>query len=185
MRLDRRLLLAGFGTAFGLRSARAAIDGPPEPASHESIRALPRSLPGADLQVIDLWPGEAPGGGGGPDADDYRYVEGVVGDITRVARPCLLVMRPANANGAAMIVAAGGGYEFIALGNEGVPVGRVLNAAGITVFLLVYRLPAEGWGSGPDAPRQDAQRAVRLVRARGTESTRPGSASSASRPAAT
>ena len=69
-----------------------------------------------------------------------------------VARPCLLVMRPANANGAAMIVAAGGGYEFIALGNEGVPVGRVLNAAGITVFLLVYRLPAEGWGSGSGRP---------------------------------
>ena len=43
----------------------------------------------------------------------------------------------------------------------------MLNAAGITVFLLLYRLPAEGWSVGPDAPRQDAQRALRLVRARG------------------
>jgi acetyl esterase/lipase len=169
LRLDRRLLIAGLGSLLGLRSARAAAEAPPEPAPHEAIRALPTSLPGADLQVIDIWPGEPPGGGSGPDANGYRYVEGSSGDITRVSRPCLLVMRPANANGAAMIVAAGGGYQFIAIGNEGVPVGRVLNAAGITVFLLVYRLPAEGWGAGPDAPRQDAQRAIRLVRARGTE----------------
>ncbi|MDP4002252.1 alpha/beta hydrolase [Methylobacterium sp. NEAU K] len=168
MRLDRRLLLAGLGSALGLRSAKAQ-EAPPEPAAHEAIRALPRSLPGADLQVIDLWPGDPPGGGSGPDADGYRYVEGTTGDITRVAKPCLLAMRPANPSGAAMIVAAGGGYEYIALGNEGVPVGKVLNAAGITVFLLIYRLPAEGWGAGPDAPRQDAQRALRLVRARGPE----------------
>ena len=169
MRIDRRFLLAGLGSALGLRPARSEIEGPPDPAPHEAVPALPRSLPGAELQVIDLWPGDPPGGGSGPDAEGYRYVEGRFGDITRVSRPCLLVMRPANPNGAAMIVAAGGGYEFIALGNEGVPVGRVLNAAGITVFLLVYRLPAEGWGAGPDAPRQDAQRALRLVRARGTE----------------
>ena len=169
MHLDRRLLLAGLGSLLCLKPATAETDGPPKPAPHEAVKALPRSLPGADLEVIDLWPGNPPGGGPGPDADGFRYVEGAVGDITRVARPCLLVMRPANANGAAMIVAAGGGYEYIAIGNEGVPVGRVLNAAGITVFLLIYRLPAEGWGSGPDAPRQDAQRALRLVRSRGTE----------------
>ncbi len=171
LRLDRRFLLAGLGSALGLRGTGAggAAETAPPPLPHESVRALPLSLPGADLQVIELWPGAPPGGGDGPHADGYRYVEGTFGDITRVSRPCLLVMRPANPNGAAMIVAAGGGYEFIAIGNEGVPVGRVLNAAGVTVFLLVYRLPAEGWGSGPDAPRQDAQRALRLVRARGAE----------------
>ena len=168
MLFDRRLLLAGLTTAFGLRAAKSQ-EQLPEPAPHEAIRALPRSLPGADLQVIDLWPGDPPGGSRGPDADGYRYVEGQSGDVTRVAKPCLLAMRPANPNGAAIIVAAGGGYQVIALGNEGVPVGRVLNAAGITVFLLVYRLPAEGWGAGPDAPRQVAQRALRLVRARGPE----------------
>ncbi len=36
----------------------------------------------------------------------------------------------------------------------------------ITAFVLVYRLPSEEWRDGPDAPRQDAQRAMRLVRAR-------------------
>jgi acetyl esterase/lipase len=169
VRLDRRSLLAGLGSVLGIPPTRAAVDRSSDLDAYEAVRALPRSLPGADLEVIDLWPDEAPGGGSGPDTDGYRYVEGPTGDISRVGTPCLLVMRPANPNGAAMIVAAGGGYQYIALGNEGVPVGRVLNAAGITVFLLIYRLPAEGWGSGPDAPRQDAQRALRLVRARGAE----------------
>ncbi|MDP4023119.1 alpha/beta hydrolase [Methylobacterium sp. NEAU 140] len=168
MSLDRRRVIAGLGAALGAGAARAETARSPLPAGEtESVRALPRTLPGADLDVIDLWPGEPPGGGDGPDADGYRYAETAAGGVTRVARPCLLTMRPANPNGAAVIVAAGGGYGYIALGHEGVPVGRVLNAAGITVFLLVYRLPAEGWGSGPDAPRQDAQRAVRLVRAQG------------------
>src|SRR5206468_12130926 len=33
-------------------------------------------------------------------------------------------------------------------------------------FVLFYRLPAEGWASGPDTPLSDAQRAMRLVRHR-------------------
>ena len=32
-------------------------------------------------------------------------------------------------------------------------------------FLLVYRLPAEGWQQGEDVPLQDAQRAMRVIRA--------------------
>lgn len=163
---DRRQILAGLAAAAASGSARAE-DGPAGGASPgERVRALPSTLPGADLQVVDLWPDAPPGGGTGPDAGGYRYAETADGRVSRVARPCLLTMRPADPNGAAMVVAAGGGYAFISLGNEGVPVGRVLNAAGITVFLLVYRLPEEGWGAGPDAPRQDAQRAIRLLRAR-------------------
>ena len=167
MRLDRRDILAGLGAVLGAGQARAESDAPPDATGRETVRALPRSLPGSDLEIIDLWPQAPPGGGAGPDADGFRYVEAGNGNVTRVARPCLLAMRPADPNGAAIIVAAGGGYRFIALGQEGVPVGRVLNAAGITVFLLIYRLPVESWGAGPDAPRQDAQRALRVVRARG------------------
>jgi acetyl esterase/lipase len=35
----------------------------------------------------------------------------------------------------------------------------------VTCFVLRYRLPAEGWAHGADVPLQDAQRAMRLVRA--------------------
>lgn len=167
MALDRRTLIAaaaaaiaGDGTGLAQTAAR-----PPG----ELVPALPRTAPGAQLQVIDLWPDEPPGGGPGPDPSGYRFDETALGVITRVQRPCLLVIRPDRPNGAAMIVAAGGGYRIIDIGNEGVPVGQFLTAAGITVFILIYRLPGEGWETGPDAPRQDAQRAVRLVRAQAAQ----------------
>src|SRR5690606_11753981 len=41
-------------------------------------------------------------------------------------------------------------------------------AAGVTCYVLRYRLPADGWAAGPDAPLQDAQRALRLIRAAAT-----------------
>ena len=37
--------------------------------------------------------------------------------------------------------------------------------SGVTVFVMTYRLPQEGWSAGPAAPLQDAQRALRLIRA--------------------
>ena len=44
--------------------------------------------------------------------------------------------------------------------------GRWLAARGITAFVLFYRLPGEGWRSGPDVALADAQRAMRLIRHR-------------------
>src|SRR6185437_6203655 len=42
---------------------------------------------------------------------------------------------------------------------------RRLTGSGVTCFVLRYRLPAEGWADRSDVPLQDAQRAMRLVRA--------------------
>lgn len=42
----------------------------------------------------------------------------------------------------------------------------VLAARGFTAFVLFYRLPGEGWAAGPDVALADAQRAMRLIRAR-------------------
>ena len=36
----------------------------------------------------------------------------------------------------------------------------------MTVYVLFYRLPGDGWTNGADVPLADAQRAVRLVRSR-------------------
>ena len=47
--------------------------------------------------------------------------------------------------------------------------GREMTARGYTVFVLVYRLPGEGWNGRADVPLQDAQRAVRVIRARSGE----------------
>lgn len=117
---------------------------------------------------VPLWPGKIPGDLGskivrrvdprsGADAHPDRWIYGV-------ARPELVVFRPSNANGAAVLCMPGGGYEFLAFDNEGVEQARWLNARGITVFVLLYRLPAEGWARREDVPLQDAQRAMRVIR---------------------
>src|SRR3546814_16207798 len=46
---------------------------------------------------------------------------------------------------------------------------RWLTARGVTVYVLFYRLPGDGWTNGADVPLTDAQRAVRLVRRRAAE----------------
>jgi acetyl esterase/lipase len=123
--------------------------------------AIPcRSFASDQLEVIPLWPGEAPGGGGPtwPRNVDDR------GGVNNVAKPILEVFRPARPNGSAILVAGGGGYRRIGNGHEAYPAAEWIVAQGITAFVLTYRLPGEGWTVGPEAPLQDAQRAIRLIR---------------------
>lgn len=47
---------------------------------------------------------------------------------------------PDKANGAAVIVAPGGGFRWLSMGNEGWEVAEALAAQGITAFVLKYRL---------------------------------------------
>ncbi|MHA6765867.1 alpha/beta hydrolase [Sphingobium ummariense] len=121
-------------------------------------------------EVIDLWPGPPPGK---TDAKIVRSIERRHEDpahpdrwIRGIDRPMMVVRRPARPNGAAMLVIPGGGYEFLSYDNEGTSQAEWLNARGITAFILLYRLPAEGWNRRQDVPLQDAQRAMRLIRAR-------------------
>nr|WP_272868051.1 alpha/beta hydrolase [Caldimonas tepidiphila] len=55
------------------------------------------------------------------------------------------------------------------LDKEAVEVARLYAQQGITVFVLTYRLPGEGHENGKDVTLQDAQRAVRVVRAHAKE----------------
>lgn len=121
------------------------------------------------LQDIFLWLADAPGSEGlsfeervverSPEPDKLRDRE-----VTQVRRPRLTPYLPQKANGAAVILAPGGGYQRQAIDKEGAEIAIWLNAHGYTVFVLRYRLPAEGHLQGSDVPLQDAQRAVRLVR---------------------
>ena len=47
---------------------------------------------------------------------------------------------PGKANGAAVIVAPGGGFRWLSMGNEGWEVARALAERGIAAFVLKYRL---------------------------------------------
>ena len=78
--------------------------------------------------------------------------------------PILTVLRPDRPNGASLLLIPGGGYRWAVVDKEGLDCARPFAAAGVTCFILRYRLPADGWAAGPAAPLQDAQRAMRLAR---------------------
>ncbi len=112
---------------------------------------------------IPLWDGAPPGGPFVARKDlDRRGPTFVTG----VTMPDLHVFQPAKANGRALLVMPGGAYSFVSIRNEGVGVANVFAKLGYTVFVLTYRLPGEGWTPRADVPLQDAQRAMRLIRAR-------------------
>jgi len=137
----------------------------------------PPAVPGAPVaglpdptETIDLWPGVAPGAPAWLPVErvEERSRDPRIGDRAAfdIARPRLVVFRPARANGSAMLVMPGGGYARIVVDKEGYEVARWLAARGWTVFVLFYRLPGNGWAAGPDVALADAQRAMRLIRAR-------------------
>jgi acetyl esterase/lipase len=119
-----------------------------------------------DAESFPIWPAGAPGASQfTPQAvpEDWRP------DFLRnIAQPRLHVFRPARPNGKAFLVVPGGSYAFISVHNEGLQIAERLSALGLTVFVLTYRLPAEGWTARADVPLQDAQRALRVIRARAT-----------------
>ncbi|GAC1419237.1 MAG: hypothetical protein NVS1B13_18460 [Flavisolibacter sp.] len=87
--------------------------------------------------------------------------------ISKVSVPTLTVFNPPTEkkNGIAVVICPGGGYVIEAIGHEGYDVARRLNAAGITCFVLKYRLPSDS--IMPDktiGPLQDAQRSIQYVR---------------------
>jgi len=94
--------------------------------------------------------------------------------ITNVKNPTLTIFRPANDKnkGAAIVICPGGGYWNLAWDLEGEEVAAWLNSAGVTGFVLKYRVPRRA--DQPErlpapGPLLDAQRAVSLVRSRAAE----------------
>lgn len=163
MTIDRRSVL--IGSFVAALSARAAAQTPP-PSTTES-----HWLTLADpVESIDLWPGPPPGAPAKLPVEQVheRSHDPAYNDryVTGISRPRMVVFRPARPNGGAVLVMPGGGYVRVVVDKEGYEMARWLAARGITAFVLFYRLPGEGWASGPDTPLIDAQRAMRLVRHR-------------------
>jgi len=106
----------------------------------------------AAAKTVLLWPAGAPGSQGEEDID----------------KPTLTVYLPAGANATktGVVIAPGGGYQHLAMEKEGTAVAQWLNARGVAAFVLKYRL-------GPKyhnpVELQDAQRAIRTVRANAAE----------------
>lgn len=121
-------------------------------------------------ETIALWPDGPPGMPAVPPVEQTveRSTDPTRPNraLTHIVRPRMTVFRPARANGSALLVMPGGGYARVVVDKEGYEIGRWLAARGWTVFVLFYRLPGDGWAAGPDVALSDAQRAMRLIRAR-------------------
>ena len=126
------------------------------------------SLAQSQPQVIPLWEKGAPGFENRKDipeqAQDYW--------VKNINNPSVTVFRPSKekANGCAVVVAPGGGFHELVFDAEGKQAAEFLNSIGVTVFVLKYRLPQEE--NSPynlENVRQDAHRAIRLVRSRAAE----------------
>lgn len=97
-----------------------------------------------------LWPQGAPGAKGDRPAD----------------KPTLSIHLPeaSKAVGTAVVICPGGGYGGVCASYEGHDIARWFNSLGVAGFVLDYRHRGKGYGH--PAPLEDAQRAIRTVRAR-------------------
>ena len=136
------MLVGGLG--FGQVAAAPVVAAAPSTTSAVSQ--------GGAGKTMLLWPAGAPGAQGDEDVD----------------KPSLTVFLPlvANATKTGVVVAPGGSYTHLAMEKEGFAFARWLNERGVAAFVLQYRL-------GPKyhypVELEDAQRAIRMVRAHATE----------------
>jgi acetyl esterase/lipase len=114
------------------------------------VASTPRDAMVAEPQEFPLWENGAPGALGTAESD----------------QPTLTYYSPVYATGTAIVITPGGGYSFVAINHEGRQIANWLNSLGIAAFVVKYRV-----GPKYHHPIElgDAQRAVRLVRARAAE----------------
>lgn len=115
-------------------------------------------------EFVPLWEkGKMPNSKGMDLKDDIRDER-----VYQVGTPGFYTFFPSRQEnkGAAVIICPGGGYERLAYQISGIQLAKWFNTLGISAFVLNYRLP-----NSPDlarreiAPLQDAQRAMRVIRA--------------------
>jgi acetyl esterase/lipase len=118
---------------------------------------------------LPLWPEGAPGAEA--RRGEAEKVENTY--VSNIHNPSLTVVKanPRHANGAAVIVVPGGGHRMLVWMSEGMVAAKSLNRAGVTAFVLKYRLARDAgstYSIEADAAA-DLRRAVRWVRAHAAE----------------
>jgi len=127
--------------------------------------------PEPEGDTVLLWPDGAPGGERVTARETFteRAPGGSLRDriVEHVTRPAM-VWFPARApaRGVTLLIVPGGGYARVVIDKEGFESAQWFAEHGFDCAVLRYRLPADGWRAGADAPVHDAVRALRLLRAR-------------------
>ena len=147
-------------------------------ASHPVPVAISNAIPDSVL----LFPNGAPGSQGQTAPERYfpRH-EPATKDtpdvsfqvLTDINFPSITPFLPDRdkATGVAVIIAPGGGHQFLSIDHEGYDVARYLAKHGVAGFVLKYRLArAQNSPYKVDVHAlMDAQRAIRVIRSRATE----------------
>jgi acetyl esterase/lipase len=132
-------------------------------------------LSAAAPEEIKVWPREVPGDATFkapvPDPKAKPLKDDGTQRVALVTEPTITLFRaPADkANGAAVLICPGGGYNILAWDKEGTEVAQWLNTLGVTAAVLKYRVPRRDKDAPHAAPLQDAQRGLRLMRQHATE----------------
>lgn len=124
-------------------------------------------------EIVKIWPEGPPGKTPEGLVEKFVHRENKFNLVDRavheVTDPSLSIFRPKKPNGTAILLIPGGGYRWVVVDKEGFEGARLFNQFGATVYVMSYRLPHQGWTAGPDTPLQDAQRAIRVIRARASQ----------------
>ena len=117
-----------------------------------------------------VWPGLAPGEKSLVTGTTQPFRPNEKPPVTRVEkirRPKLDIFLPENPNGTALLILPGGGFGKVVPDKEGSEAAPWLNELGIATFVLSYRTNEVTPKDEPAfrRPLQDAQRALRLMRA--------------------
>jgi acetyl esterase/lipase len=185
MRFERLLLpLLALVSAASQNSAAGAGNNVGSSREKPPIDAVGvwQAPPGS--KQIRIWPGNAPDGTFRPQPpesvrtfDDAAGVGGKSQAVLNIAVPTMTVFPAKGVNTrTAVIVFPGGGFQKVFIDLEGTEICRWLTAKGVTCIVSKYRAPGgdDFWDSTlrrritPAIPRalQDAQRTIRLVRAK-------------------
>lgn len=156
----------------------------PEEPNANGVKAT-RWKPPSGLMQIPIWPNEVPDmAAASPVAESVFEVNKAPGrsyiEIANVSAPTMTIFPPKGENsGVSMLVCPGGGFHILAMDIEGTEICDWITASGITCVLLKYRVPKSNHyrdkeckcSITPEVPfaLQDAQRAIKLVRAKAKE----------------
>lgn len=115
--------------------------------------------------VIPVWPKAAPGSENETQKETEFNGPPINTRLLRnITHPTLTVFPPAagKANGTAMIVCPGGGFQFLSIDMEGMEVAKWLSAHGVTAFVLKYRTART-----PDSDSEFQQFVTEMVSGKG------------------